>query len=143
MIDRPLIDISTERVPSVEPGLCSAGQGTWCRDSSKYKSTRVTRLKRLARLNLFLLTLNLQSLTTMARLHLPPEPLAPLGPTFHRYISRSSYDSFWRRSWVVAIAIFFLMVLSDQIGHPGWGVAIAAVFGFLLTAVLMAEVLGC
>jgi hypothetical protein len=78
----------------------------------------------------------------MAPHQLPLETLVPHGPTFHRYISRSSYDSFWQRSWVVAIAIFLLMIFCDRIGHPRWGIAIAAVFCFLLTAVLMAEVLG-
>jgi hypothetical protein len=78
----------------------------------------------------------------MAPRQLPLETLVPYGPTFHRYISRSSYDSFWQRSRVIAIAIFFLMIFCDQIGHPRRGIVIAAVFCFLLAAVLMGEVLG-
>jgi hypothetical protein len=97
-------------------------------------------LERPARLSL--LTLNLRSPTTMALRHLRREPLAPQDPTFHRYISRSSYDSFWRQSWVVAVAVFFMVVFSDQIGHPRWGIVMAVVVCFILTAVLMAEVLG-
>jgi hypothetical protein len=77
----------------------------------------------------------------MAPRHLPREPLAPQGPTFHRQISRSGYDSFWRQSWVVAVAVFFLMVFSDHIGRPRWGIIVAAIVGFLLTAMLVAEAL--
>jgi hypothetical protein len=66
----------------------------------------------------------------------------PYGLTLHRYISRSSYDSFWRRSWIVAIALSFLMVFFDRVGHVRCGVVIAEVVGIFLTAALIAEILG-
>jgi hypothetical protein len=85
---------------------------------------------------------NTRYLTTMAPNHLTLEPPIPRTPTFHRYVSRSSYDSFWQRSWIVAIALSFLMVFFDRVGHVRCGVVIAEVVGIFLTAALIAEILG-
>ena len=78
----------------------------------------------------------------MAPNHLTLEPPIPRTPTFHRYVSRSSYDSFWQRSWIVAITLFFPMTFCGRVGYPQCGIVIAAAVGFSLTAILMAEVLG-
>ena len=74
--------------------------------------------------------------------HQALEPPTPHDPTFYRYISRSIYDSFWRRSQIVVDTTLFTMIFCDLIGHPQWGMATAVIVSLSLTAVLMAEVLG-
>jgi hypothetical protein len=62
--------------------------------------------------------------------------------TFHRCVSRGSYDSFWRRSPIATVAILLLVVILGLNGYPRCGIGIAVVAAISLTGVWLAEVLG-